>query len=82
MMRWNSQHTFLFQIHATFRDDYRHIAVDVALALVVEQADGDVRVSYTLLKWYAKNALRQDYMARQLSGRGQYDSGYAAVASM
>lgn len=52
--------TFLFQVNTTFRDNYRHITVDVTLAFIVEQADGDVRVSYTMLKRYAKDALRQD----------------------
>ena len=53
-----SQLTFLFQIDSTLRNHDWHVAVDVALALIVVQTDGDVGVSYTFLQRHTKYALR------------------------
>lgn len=51
-----SGRTFFFEVDTAFGYNYRHIAVNVALTLIVEQTYGDVRVSYTVLKRYAKDA--------------------------
>jgi hypothetical protein len=46
--------TLLLQVHAAFCDYDGHIAVDVALPVLVEQRYGDVRVRYALDEGYAK----------------------------
>ena len=53
-----SRLTFLFQKDAALGDDYWYIAVNVALSLIVKQRDGNIGVSYALVKWYSEDALR------------------------
>lgn len=48
--------TLFFQVDTAFRDDDGHVAVDVALAMFVEQRDGDIGIWYALNEWYAKDA--------------------------
>lgn len=52
-----SGRTLLFQIDTAFGDDYRNITIDIALALFVEQRNGDVCVTDAGLEWDAKDAL-------------------------
>lgn len=40
--------TFFFQKYAAFSDDNGHIAINVALALFIDQGYGDVCIGYTL----------------------------------
>lgn len=49
--------TFLLQEDAAFSYYDWHVSVDIALAFVIEQTDGDVRVSYAGLQWDAEDAL-------------------------
>jgi hypothetical protein len=48
--------TLLLQIYAAFCDYDRHVAVDVALPVLVEQRYGDIRVGYALNEGYSKYA--------------------------
>jgi hypothetical protein len=48
------RHTLLLQVHAALCDYDGNIAVYVALSVLVEQRDGDVRVGYALNQRYAK----------------------------
>lgn len=48
--------TFFFQKHATFGNDNGHIAINVALALFIDQGDGDVCIGYTLSQRDTKDA--------------------------
>lgn len=61
------RHTLLFQVDAAFGNDYRDIAVDVALALLVEQRDGDVGIANTRLERDTKDALGSCATSQQIS---------------
>lgn len=61
------EHTLLFQVDAAFGNDYGDIAIDVALALVVEQRDGDVGIADTRLEGDTEDALGSCATRRQIS---------------
>jgi hypothetical protein len=51
-------HTFLFEIHSTFGDDYRDISVYIALALLIGEGNGHVCVFNAVFQRHAKDANR------------------------
>lgn len=54
---WGVAPTLLFQKHSAFCNHYRDIAVNVALAVVVDERNGDICVNDALSQWYAEDAL-------------------------
>ena len=48
--------TFLFQEDAAFGDHNWHVAVDVALTVLVEERYGDVRIGDALYEGHTKDA--------------------------
>ena len=65
--RWRDRHTFLLEEHATLGHDDGHISVDVALAVVVKEADGDICVADADGERDAEDALRGDCAIRDQS---------------
>jgi hypothetical protein len=61
------RHALLFQVDAAFGNDYRDIAVDVALALLVEQRDGDIGIADAGLERDAEDALGSCATNQQIS---------------
>lgn len=59
--------TLLFQIDTAFGDDYRNITIDIALALFVEQRDGDICIADAGLERDAEDALGSCATERRIS---------------
>lgn len=57
--------TLFFQVNSALCDDNGHVAVDVALAMLVEQRDGDVGIGYALDEWHAKDAGERSFCVEQ-----------------
>lgn len=49
--------TFLLQEHTAFCHHYWNIAIYVALAVVVDERNGDIRVDNALSQWHTEDAL-------------------------